>query len=164
VNRRILISLGVLAVVAAVAAGCGSSNSGNGSDATAATSSSGGATSVVATHKGKLGTYLVDGKGRTLYLFEGDKPGKSNCNGGCLSIWPAFAAGAKPPVAKDSVIAGKLGVTAAGAGGRIVSYNGHPLYHYAGDMKPGDTTGQGLDQFGAEWYVVSPAGDKIDED
>jgi hypothetical protein len=43
-----------------------------------------------------------------------------------------------------------------------VTYNGHPLYDYAGDQVAGDTNGQGLDQFGAEWYVVSPAGNKIE--
>jgi predicted lipoprotein with Yx(FWY)xxD motif len=55
-------------------------------------------------------------------------------------------------------------VTAPGSGGRLVTYKGHPLYYYVGDKKPGDTSGQGLDQFGAKWYVLTPAGDKIDDD
>jgi hypothetical protein len=38
----------------------------------------------------------------------------------------------------------------------------HPLYYYAGDTKRGQTAGQGLDQFGAEWYVLSPTGQKVD--
>jgi predicted lipoprotein with Yx(FWY)xxD motif len=44
-----------------------------------------------------------------------------------------------------------------------VTYHGHPLYYYAGDAQPGDTKGQALDQFGAEWYVLAPSGSKIDE-
>jgi predicted lipoprotein with Yx(FWY)xxD motif len=60
-------------------------------------------------------------------------------------------------------VAGKLGVTKPAGGKSIVTYNGHPLYYYVGDKKPGDTTGQGLNQFGAGWYVVNPAGDKIDK-
>jgi predicted lipoprotein with Yx(FWY)xxD motif len=165
-KRRILIPLGVLAVVAAVvaiAAGGGSSKSGNGSSAAAA-APAGGAMSAVGTRRSEHGTYLVDAKGRTLYLFEADKPNKSNCNSACLSIWPAFGAAGKPPVANGAALADKLGITAPGQGGRLVTYNTHPLYYYVGDKKPGDTTGQGLDQFGGKWYVVNPAGEKIDDD
>jgi Secreted repeat of unknown function len=42
-----------------------------------------------------------------------------------------------------------------------VTYNGHPLYLYEGDQKPGDTNGQGLTAFGAAWYALSPAGDQV---
>jgi predicted lipoprotein with Yx(FWY)xxD motif len=169
-KQRIRISLGVLAMLAAVAvvaAGCGSSNSGNGNSATAAApaaSNANGATSAIATRKGEHGTYLVDGKGRTLYLFEADKANMSNCDSGCQSIWPAFSAGSKPPAVSGGALAGKLGMTAGGNGGSLVTYNGHPLYYYVGDKQPGDTNGQGLDQFGAKWYVLAPAGDKIDDD
>jgi predicted lipoprotein with Yx(FWY)xxD motif len=45
-----------------------------------------------------------------------------------------------------------------------VTYHGHPLYYYAGDSQPGDTTGQGLNQFGAKWYVLASSGDKLDSD
>ena len=45
-----------------------------------------------------------------------------------------------------------------------MTYAGHPLYYYAADGKPGDTAGQGLNQFGAKWYVLAPSGNKIDED
>jgi predicted lipoprotein with Yx(FWY)xxD motif len=164
VNRRILIPLAVVAVVAVavvIAVAGGSSDSGNSHNATAATPSTSTSTASISTRKGEHGTYLVDSQGRTLYLFEADKPNKSNCTGGCMSIWPAFNAGSKPPVAKGGAVAGKVGMTAAG---QVVTYNGHPLYTYAGDQKPGDTSGQGLDDFGAKWYMVSPAGSKIDDD
>jgi predicted lipoprotein with Yx(FWY)xxD motif len=169
VKRRILIPIGVLAVVAAIvaiaaAAGGGSSGGAYGSSATAATPTGAGPTSAVSTRTGDDGTYLVDGNGRALYLFEADKPNVSKCDSGCQSIWPGFKAGAKPPVAKGGALAGKLGVTSSAQGDRLVTYNGHPLYYYVGDKAPGNMNGQGLDQFGAEWYVLSPAGNKIDND
>ena len=55
--------------------------------------------------------------------------------------------------------------SALGRGGtRQVTYGHHPLYYYVGDRKAGDTHGQGLNQFGAKWYVLSPTGSKIDDD
>jgi predicted lipoprotein with Yx(FWY)xxD motif len=152
----------VIAIVAATA-GCGS-NYGGGHQATAASAARGGAASVVSTRMWPHGTYLVDGRGRTLYLFEADAPNTSNCTGTCLSVWPGFDAAAMPPRAKSGAIAGKLGRTRGGAGRAFVTYAGHPLYYYVGDRKPGDTGGQGLDQFGAKWYVVAPSGRKIDDD
>lgn len=58
--------------------------------------------------------------------------------------------------------AAELGTTKRTDGTTEVAYNGHPLYYYAGDAKPGDTTGQGLDLYRAEWNVLSPAGEKIE--
>ena len=161
-KRTALIPLALLAVAgaAAVIAGCGSGYGGN--SATAA--SPAGATSVIKTSTGPHGTYLVDGSGRTLYLFEADGRNMSNCDSSCLSIWPAFSATGKPPVAKGGAMAGKVGMTASRDGKQIVTYNGHPLYRYVGDKAAGDTNGQNLDQFGAKWEVVTPAGNGIDGD
>jgi predicted lipoprotein with Yx(FWY)xxD motif len=159
-------------VAAVIVSGCGSSSNNNKSSTDKATSAAAASTAsssapatmqTLSTMKGKLGTYLVDGKGKTLYLFEGDKMNVSNCTGGCTSIWPAWASNGKPPAVSGGVKADKLGVT-SGSGPKIVTYNGHPLYYYVGDNKPGDTAGQALDQFGAEWYVLSASGNKIDED
>jgi predicted lipoprotein with Yx(FWY)xxD motif len=108
-----------------------------------------------------LGRTLVDARGRTLYLFEADKPNVSNCSGACLSIWPPLTSGAKPQ-AKGGVLAAKIGTISSTGGKQQVTYGGHPLYYYVGDQKPGDTKGQGLNQFGAEWYVLAPTGNKID--
>jgi predicted lipoprotein with Yx(FWY)xxD motif len=110
----------------------------------------------------KLGKILVDGNGRTLYLFEADKPDVSNCTGACLSLWPAFTSHGAPQ-AHGGAVAGKIG-TIGTSGGRQITYNRHPLYYYAADHKPGDTTGQGLDQFGAKWYVLTATGNKVDND
>jgi predicted lipoprotein with Yx(FWY)xxD motif len=149
--------IAVAAVVAIVVAGCGSDNNGS---ATAASSSG----TTVKTSTGKLGTFLVDGRGRTLYLFEADKPNMSTCASACQSVWPAVPANGKKPIAQGGVAAAKLGTAKTPDGTSIVTYNGHPLYNYVGDPKAGDTNGEGLNDFGAKWYAVTPAGAKIDND
>jgi predicted lipoprotein with Yx(FWY)xxD motif len=109
---------------------------------------------------GKLGTILVDGKGRTLYLFVADTKNKSTCTGGCAVAWP-------PLLSKGTATAGKgadkklLGTTDRAGGVKEVTYNGHPLYYYVGDSKPGQISGQGLNQFGALWYVVDAKGKQV---
>jgi len=109
----------------------------------------------------KLGSVLVDAKGRTLYLFEADKGPMSACSGACASVWPPLTTSGKPS-AGEGVTASKLGTTKRSDGATEVTYNGHPLYTYAGDSAPGQTSGQGLDDYGAEWYVLSAGGSKID--
>jgi predicted lipoprotein with Yx(FWY)xxD motif len=116
----------------------------------------------VAVRHTKLGTVLVDGRGRTLYLFEKDKGPASTCYGACASVWPPLTAAGRP-VAGHGVAAGKLRTVKRHDGSSGVTYAGHPLYLYAGDTNAGDVKGQGLDQFGAEWYVLAPDGRKIDE-
>jgi predicted lipoprotein with Yx(FWY)xxD motif len=119
-----------------------------------------GATVKVATTK--LGRILTDGNGRTLYLFEKDKGKASNCSGACAGIWPPLAAATG--VAGPGVVSSDLGSIKRADGTTEATYAGHPLYTYAGDSKPGDTHGQGLDQFGAQWYALAPDGKKIDDD
>ncbi len=119
------------------------------------------ANSAVSLRSTPLGKVLVDAKGRTLYLFERDKTDMSSCTGACQSIWPSLTSQSKPK-AMGGVSTAKLGAIAAPGGKQQVTYNGHPLYYYVGDRKPGDTTGQGLNQFGAEWYVLAGNGNKID--
>jgi predicted lipoprotein with Yx(FWY)xxD motif len=96
----------------------------------------------------------------TLYLFEKDTGMKSTCNGACATFWPPVTTEGAAKVG-SGLDAGKLGTTARTDGETEVTYNGHPLYYYAGDKQPGDTTGQGLNAFGALWYVVSPAGREV---
>jgi predicted lipoprotein with Yx(FWY)xxD motif len=123
----------------------------------------GAASSAIDVRSTPLGKILVDAKGRTLYLFEADKPDMSNCTGACLSLWPAFTSQGKPQ-AHGGALAAKIGTISTAGGKQQVTYDGHPLYYYAADQKPGDTTGQGLKQFGAGWYVLSTTGKKIDND
>lgn len=109
-----------------------------------------------------LGRILVDSRGRTLYLFERDGRGRSACTGACAAYWPPLLIRARPTAgqhAKQSL----LGVIHRSDGTRQVTYAGHPLYRFVQDTRRGETTGQGLDQFGAEWYVLAPAGSKIEK-
>jgi predicted lipoprotein with Yx(FWY)xxD motif len=112
--------------------------------------------------KGKLGRYIVDGKGFTLYLFEKDKSGKSSCYSSCSKVWSPLLTSDKP-TAGSGVTASKIGTTKRKGGGLQATYGGHPLYHYDDDHKPGQTEGEGSKAFGAEWYVLAPSGKKIDE-
>ncbi len=159
-NKRML-ALSVLgpASLAVVAAGCGGSPSAV-AGAGYAPPKTGPAVSVAHT---TLGPMLVDAHGRSLYLFEQDKGTTSSCSGACASVWPPAAAPAKL-VAGRGISQAKLGLTQRKDGRTQVTYAGHPLYSYAGDAKPGDARGQGVDQFGAEWYVLAPSGRKIDKD
>ncbi|MEU3556504.1 hypothetical protein AB0E65_20175 [Streptomyces fragilis] len=112
---------------------------------------------------GDLGKILADGKGRTLYLFEADTSAKSTCDGACAGVWPPSTTQGAPK-AGPGVDASKLSTTTRDDGKKQVVYNGHPLYSYKGDGAAGDTNGQGLDQFGAKWYVLDASGKKIDKE
>jgi predicted lipoprotein with Yx(FWY)xxD motif len=118
---------------------------------------------VVSTAKTKLGRILVDSRGRTLYLFEKDRNGKSACSGQCAAFWPPLITHAKPS-ATNGAKASLIGMTKRADGRMQVTYNHHPLYTFAKDKKAGQTNGEGLNVFGAKWYVVSPAGSKVDKD
>lgn len=107
-----------------------------------------------------LGKIVVDSSGQTLYLFKKDRNGKSSCSGSCAVNWPPLIATRKP-TAGIGVSASKLSTTRRSDGTKQVVYNGHPLYSFIGDSKPGDTTGEGLAAFGARWFVVSPAGNEV---
>ncbi len=107
-----------------------------------------------------LGQTLVDGQGRTLYLFEADKAGQSRCTGGCATAWPPYL-GEGTPQAGTGVTRALLGTTIRRDGGVQVTYGGHPLYYYDDDKKPGMTEGEGKKEFGAEWYAVGSDGKKV---
>lgn len=112
--------------------------------------------------KGKLGRYIVDGKGLTLYLFEKDKGGKSACYSSCAKVWAPLLTSGKP-TAGSGVTASKIGTTRRKDGRLQATYGGHPLYHYDDDHKPGQIEGEGSRAFGAEWYILAPTGRKIDK-
>ena len=158
-------ALAALALVAAACSGGGGSSSGGGLyGAGPATSSAAAspAAAVVGLRGSMLGQILVDGQGRTLYLFEADKAGKSNCQGTCTSAWPPYLSSGTPRPG-TGVVGALLGTSTRSDGdGTQVTYHGHPLYYYAGDGEAGDTAGQGLDQFGARWFVLAANGNKID--
>jgi predicted lipoprotein with Yx(FWY)xxD motif len=117
----------------------------------------------VKTRSNTLGTIIVDGKSRTLYLFEKDKTTKSKCSGACATNWPPLLTKGKPK-ASGSAKASKLGTTKRSDGTTQVTYGGHPVYTFIADKsKPGATKGEGVDAFGAEWYVVGTNGKKIEK-
>jgi predicted lipoprotein with Yx(FWY)xxD motif len=116
---------------------------------------------VVAANRGPLGNVLVDGRGRTLYLFEKDRGGKSACAGTCASFWPPLLTTGKARAA-HGVDAALVGTTRRTDGRLQVTYNGHPLYTFVKDTHRGQTSGENVDAFGAEWYVVSPRGQKVE--
>ena len=163
-----LFSFAALAVAGAlVLAACGSSSTSSSSGSTPSygaakpstsnTSNSSGAGSVVSTKTSSLGTFLVDGNGRALYLWDADHGSKSTCSGACAQAWPPLTATGTPK-ASGAVKASLLGTTKRTDGTSEVTYAGHPLYYFAGDTQAGQTTGQGSNGFGAPWWVVTPAG------
>jgi predicted lipoprotein with Yx(FWY)xxD motif len=118
----------------------------------------GGSTVHIATSQ--LGRILVDSKGITVYDFPPDRGTTSVCYGACAALWPPLLTHGKP-VAGPGVRASLLGTTTRKDGKLQVTYGGHPLYYFVTDRKPGQTTGQGIDQFGGPWWVISPAGKEI---
>jgi predicted lipoprotein with Yx(FWY)xxD motif len=99
---------------------------------------------VVDTSKGKA---FVDPKGMTLYIFDKDTPGKSNCSGPCIQNWPAFAAPA------DAKATGEWTVVTRDDGTKQWAYKGKALYMWVRDTKPGDVTGDGV---GGVWHIATP--------
>ena len=112
---------------------------------------------LVALGKTALGKVLVDARGRTLYLFEKDKRSRSACYGACATYWPPLVSTAKPQAARG-VRASLLGLTKRTDGKRQVTYAGHPLYTFSLDTRAGQTSGQGLTDFGGSWNAVAASG------
>src|SRR3954471_22998568 len=149
--RALLLALAGLAV--SVAAGCGG-----------AIPSSNGGPAAVKLQSSKLGQFLVDAQGHTLYLFERDDEGESYCTGACASVWPPFETESKPTGA-GGVAASALGTIKRDDGDVQVTYRGHPLYYYASDAsKAGNTKGEDVSQFGSSWYVVGTNGKPVEPD
>lgn len=111
-----------------------------------------------------LGTVLVNGSGHTLYVFEPDNRKKVTCTKKCPAVWPpVIVKSGQKPAASGAVKPSKLGSdpNPNPSGGRVVTYNGWPLYTYAADTKAGQANGQGLNVNGGLWYAISPAGQVI---
>ena len=152
-NHKLFHACAGLALAAAACGGSTPSSSG--------TSAGSGTAGTVSVSDSKLGKILVDGSGRSLYLFEADRGTASTCYDACATLWPPLLTTAAP-TAGTGAQAGLLGTTTRKDGGIEVTYHGHPLYYWAGDKKPGDVTGQGLDNYGGAWYVVDAGGNKVD--
>ena len=108
---------------------------------------------------GTLGTVLVTNKGFALYMFAPDGARHVTCTGGCASDWPPLLVRPGQSVAAGpGVRPGLLGTAPDPGGGRVVTYDGWPLYTYLGDADPGHAGGQGADDDGGYWYVMRPSG------
>lgn len=118
-----------------------------------------GEATVMVSEVGTFGPALVDGNGRTLYLFTNDtqNSGASACSGDCLTAWPPLLSQGAP-IAGTGVDATLLSTITRDDGTLQVAYNGWPLYYYADDMAAGDAMGQGVNSV---WYLVSPTGEAI---
>lgn len=161
------------AILAAAVSGCsGSGNSSGGgsthADASAAARSAEQAAqaqttapaTVTTMNVSPLGKILVNDKNLSLYLFQADKSTTSTCTGACAKLWPPLLVNGTPTVA-GGVDQKKLGTSKRSDGGTQVTYDGHPLYRFAADTSPGNVRGQGLNNFGAKWYVLGTDGKAI---
>jgi predicted lipoprotein with Yx(FWY)xxD motif len=154
-----------LAAVAVAVAACGTAtNTGSGSAGTGAAPGAASGPVTVETHSTGLGNVLSDQSGKILYLYTPDSATKSACSGECLSQWPVVTT-KTTATAGSGVTASKLATLTRSDGTKQVTYNGHPLYYYAGDSAAGQTNGQGQTGNGTSnvgvWYVLSGAGDQI---
>jgi predicted lipoprotein with Yx(FWY)xxD motif len=150
---RLLIAAAALSGAVLVSAALG--------DASSASSPRASKGALVALGKTSLGKVLVDARGRTLYLFEKDKRGRSACYGACATYWPPLISSAKPRAARG-VRASLLGLTKRTDGKRQVTYAGHPLYTFSLDRRAGQTSGQGLTDFGGSWNAVAASGREVE--
>jgi predicted lipoprotein with Yx(FWY)xxD motif len=125
----------------------------------------GGATTaavVKVTNTPKLGKVIVDAEGMTMYDFHKDKGTTSSCYGACAEAWPPLLTSGAPE-ASGGAEASLLGVTKRKDGTEQVTYNGHPLYGFVEDQKPGETNGNDVDGFGASWYALMPNGEEPED-
>jgi predicted lipoprotein with Yx(FWY)xxD motif len=146
-----LASAAVIAAALGVAA-CGSSSSSSSSPASAPPSAAAGSASSASALKITTidgTTVLTNAQGFTLYMFAPDTVTASKCIGSCAQIWPPVTG----PATAAHGITGTLGTINRVNGATQATYNGHPLYTYAGDTQPGQDKGNGIK---GVWHVVTP--------
>ena len=165
-----------VAVIAAMLAGCGRKDSaadttaaGTALDSSGAAAQTASDSAVVAAAPAvALGTdsaggvrkYITDATGRSVYAFMKDTKNVSTCVDACAAAWPPV--GATSSASTDtSVKAAMVGVITRSDNKNQTTYNGMPVYYYEDDKKPGDIKGQGKNEFGGLWYVVSPSGQTV---
>jgi predicted lipoprotein with Yx(FWY)xxD motif len=154
-NSQILIAaLGIAMLVA----GCASPASGS----PRATGPQGPTITVSARPLAHVGEVLVDSHGYALYMFVPDAQKQVTCAGLCAATWPPLKVPADATLAAGpGVRSALLGSDADPAGGRVVTYDGWPLYTYSGDVSPGQITGQGIDLNGGDWFLMRPTGQPL---
>jgi predicted lipoprotein with Yx(FWY)xxD motif len=180
VNRTLpavaILAIGALLAVAGCGGGSSSSSSGEGgaygsggeetgttknanSEAGGGEASAGGPGVVAVAKSSELGPVLVDSEGFTVYDFHKDKGTTSSCYGACAKGWPPLTTSGAPK-AMSGAEASKLGTTERSDGTMQVTYAGHPLYTFVEDTKPGETKGNDVSAFGAQWYALKASGEE----
>jgi predicted lipoprotein with Yx(FWY)xxD motif len=161
---------GAAAAVALLAA-CGSSGTsgnasgGNSAPAAASSSSAPAATTAstsssgITTAKTSIGTVLTTAQGFTIYWFAIDTPNKSNCSGQCAAFWPPLKG--SPTMASGAPLTGKFGSIKRADGTTQATYEGHPLYLFKEDLRPGQVNGNKLNTAGGLWWASTPTGAKL---
>jgi predicted lipoprotein with Yx(FWY)xxD motif len=166
--KNIYAATGLAAIALAVAACGSSSSSSTGAAATGAAATSAAATTPAAQNSAAAGgsgpalatttikgtTVLTNSKGFVLYLFVPDTSTTSKCNGSCATFWPPVTG----PVSAGSGITGTLSTITRSDGSKQATYDGHPLYTYAGDSAPGEAKGNGVNASGGLWYEMAASG------
>jgi predicted lipoprotein with Yx(FWY)xxD motif len=168
-SRPRLLPLPALAAAATalVAAACGSSgtpaSSSGGTPPAAGTAPAAPVkVTIDAKQVGQLGNILVTSTGLVLYMFVPDNDKKVTCVSLCAATWPpVFVSSGGTVTAGAGVQQSMLGADADPAGGKVVTYDGWPLYGYTGDQSPGQTTGQAVNVNGGLWYVIDTAGQPV---
>ena len=159
--------LAATAAFALALAGCGGSGKKTASSpsTSSTTAQSSEAYTITAANVPGVGTVLVNGEGRTLYLLTSEKGGKLTCtdDNGCTKVWPdtELPSGVTQAIAGSGIQASMLGTVKSSGGSLYVSYAGWPLYEYSGDTGPGTANGEGIVSFGGTWYTLTPAGTQV---
>ena len=157
-------AVGVAVLTAACASGSSGSTGGAAAPASPASaapsSAASGSAMVIKTSSSSGNTFLTDSSGRAVYLWAKDTGDASTCSGACAGAWPAVTT-TGAPTASGSAKASDLGTITRPDGTKQVTYDGHPLYYFAGDSGPGMASGQGSDNFGAKWWLVAPSGSDV---
>jgi predicted lipoprotein with Yx(FWY)xxD motif len=158
VVKRVMsgLAVGVLGLAGLTACGDGGGY-GSGSTSAPATSQAGGAAKLATATVGDYGKIIVDGNGRTVYVFDKDTSGTSNCSGDCLAKWPVVPAGDGTPQL-DGIDASLISTVTRADGTKQLAVKGLPLYLFASDSKAGEAKGQAV---GGVWWVVGADGQKI---
>jgi predicted lipoprotein with Yx(FWY)xxD motif len=156
-GRRMLLAFLAVAAAVAVLAACSSSaaSSAGGGASTPTSTSSPAAATGGSLKTAAIGgaTVLTNASGFTLYSFAPDTPAKSNCNGTCAQSWPPLTG---PATAAG--VTGTFGTITRSDGSVQATFDGHPLYTFAGDTAPGQAKGNGLNVAGGLWHEVTASG------
>ena len=166
-RRRMLLAVLAVAVAAVAVAACGSYPTsgrarlyGLAPSAPAAGASPASSSALTLRHTA-LGTILTTTTGLTVYAFEADRGTMSACTGACAAAWPPVTASGGRLMVTGGASMSLVAQTTRPGGVHQLIYAGHPLYTFAGDTGPGVTSGQGSEEFGARWDVLTAAGREV---